>query len=90
MGLHLQFDAATGPEDFLANASYRKETYWSLYGENADFTGKESKLSDFVEGDMVYMKVVSNGSLSYDTQAGGNTTVPTFDIVSISRKGSCQ
>jgi hypothetical protein len=39
--------------------------------------------------DVVYMKVVSEGSYSYDTQAGGNSTVPQFRVVSTSRKGSC-
>ena len=28
-----QFDAATGDSNFLANASYKKETYWNLYGD---------------------------------------------------------
>jgi hypothetical protein len=35
------------------------------------------------------MKVLSMGSFSYDTQNGGNTTVPLFQIVSIARRGSC-
>jgi hypothetical protein len=84
-----QFDAATGDEGFLALASYKKLTYWFTDGENASFTGTAAKLADFVEDDIVYMKVVAEGSYSYDTQAGGNTTVPQFRVVSISRKGSC-
>ena len=84
-----QFDAATGDEGFLAQASYKKLSYWYTDGENASFTGTAAKLADFVEDDVVYMKVVSEGSYSYDTQAGGNTTVPQFRVVSISRKGSC-
>ncbi len=35
------------------------------------------------------MNVVSLGSYSYDTQAGGNTTVPLFDIRKIIARGSC-
>jgi len=88
-GCIFQFDAATGLDSFLAQASYRKESYWFSDGENTAFTGDASKLADFVEDDVVYMKVVSLGSYSYDTQAGGNTTVPQFRVVSISRKGSC-
>lgn len=88
-GCIFQFDAATGQDSFLAQASYRKESYWWSNGENAAFTGNAAKLADFVEDDVVYMKVVSLGSYSYDTQAGGNTTVPKFEIVTISRKGGC-
>ena len=84
-----QFDAATGTDHFLANASNTKQEYWNLYGENASFMGSESKLADFVEGDAVQMKVISTGSYSYDTQAGGNTTVPQFEVRKITHKGSC-
>ena len=88
-GCIFQFDAATGAEGFLAQAANKKLSYWFTDGENASFTGDAAKLADFVEDDVVYMKVVSEGSYSYDTQAGGNTTVPQFRVVSISRKGSC-
>lgn len=84
-----QFDAATGPSEFLARASFRNEAYWFVDGVNAYFTGDESKLADFVEDDVVFLNVVAEGSYSYDTQAGGNTTVPLFEVKSISRKGSC-
>ncbi|HEY3335282.1 MAG TPA: hypothetical protein VGK16_08640 [Candidatus Limnocylindrales bacterium] len=85
-----QFDAATGEDGFLANASYKKQTYWNLYGDNAAFGGDAGKLSDFVEGDIVTLSVVILGSYSYDTQAGGNTTVPSFQVVKIKRqKGDC-
>lgn len=84
-----QFDAATGADTFLAQASYKSQSYWYLYGENAIFTGDESRLADFVEGDRVAMSVLDLGSFSYDTQIGGNTTVPSFDIVKITRTGSC-
>ena len=88
-GCIFQFDAATGAEGFLAQAANRKLSYWFSDGENASFTGDAAKLADFGENDVVSMKVVSEGSYSYDTQAGGNTTVPQFRGVSISRKGSC-
>ena len=84
-----QFDAATGEESFLGNASYKKLTYWNLDGESSSFSGDADRLSNFVEGDVVVMNVISTGSYSYDTQAGGNTTVPSFDVKKITRKGSC-
>jgi hypothetical protein len=85
-----QFDAATGPDMFRGQASYRKERYWWSEGENAFFMGDEAQLEDFVADDIVAMGVVSLGSYSYDTQAGGNTTVPLFQVVTIKReRGSC-
>lgn len=85
-----QFDGATGPTQFLASASYRKETYWYSDGENVSVSGEVGRLDDVVEGDIVWMRVISLGSYSYDTQAGGNTTVPAFEVVQIKRqKGSC-
>lgn len=84
-----QFDAATGPDMFRADASYQNEEYWALDGENTFFSGEQAQLSDFVTDDVVAMNVISLGSYSYDTQVGGNTTVPMFEVVKITRKGSC-
>lgn len=89
-GCIFQFDGATGPDAFLAEASFRRERYWYLDGENASFIGDEAMLDEFVEDDIVRMDVTSLGSYSYDTQAGGNTTVPAFEVVRIRReRGSC-
>lgn len=84
-----QFDAATGPDSFLAQAAPKRLDYWYSDGENASFTGDAGRLSDFVEGDIVVMNVTVLGSYSYDTQAGGNTTVPSFLVNKITRKGDC-
>lgn len=84
-----QFDAATGPGAFLTNASYQRERYW-FNGNPAFFNGAEAALAAFVKDDIVFMSVIGAGSFSYDTQAGGNTTVPLFQVVHISRKGSCK
>jgi hypothetical protein len=84
-----QFDAATGLDTFRAQASYRNEAYWYTDGTNAIFTGTESQLANFVEGDVVEMSVVAAGSFSYDTQLGGSTTAPEFNVVKIVRRGSC-
>jgi hypothetical protein len=54
------------------------------------FVGDEGQLEEFVAGDVVAINTESLGSLSYDTQIGGSTTVPLFRIVSIKReRGSC-
>ena len=83
-----QFDAATGDDAFRGDASNRKLEYW-YEGDNAFFTGTASQLDDIVTDDIVLMNVTSLGSYSYDTQIGGNTTVPLFQIDRITRKGSC-
>lgn len=84
-----QFDAATGEDSFRAQTSYRNEDYWFSDGDNVFFYGSVNKLAPFVADDVVYMKVISLGSYSYDTQNGGNTTVPLFEVRYITRKGSC-
>lgn len=86
-----QFDAATGDDSFRGDASYRRlaaDDYW-IDGENSLFTGDAGMLSDFVRDDIVWMRATVRGSFSYDTQAGGNTTVPLFEVDAIKRKGSC-
>lgn len=85
-----QFDAATGTDTFRADATYKKVGKYDWYeGANTLFSGDEGRLEDFVEDDIVVMNVVSLGSYSYDTQIGGNTTVPLFEVKNIHRKGSC-
>lgn len=84
-----QFDAATGDEAFLAFASNTVRDYWSSEGDNSRFTGDAGPLAAFVEDDLVSMNVVSLGSYSYDTQRGGNTTVPMFQVDQIALQGSC-
>ena len=84
-----QFDAATGDDSFRAQTSYARIEWWWSDGENVFFTGSADRLSQFVANDIVYMKVISLGSYSYDTQNGGNTTVPMFQVLTISRKGDC-
>lgn len=81
-----QFDAATGIDTFLANtASSDTRSYGYFEGENAIFAGDASALEDFVEDDLFVATVEVAGSLSYDTQMGGNTTVPQFTVLKIER-----
>lgn len=78
----MQFDSATGVDTFradVAHADIRDYGYWND-GENAMFTAGLADLSDVVEDDIVKMYVTVSGSLSYDTQIGGSTTVPEFEV----------
>lgn len=84
-----QFDAATGSDSFLGQAANKRLEYWWSDGDNASFVGQTSKLADFVEDDIVVLNVIVVGSYTYDTQAGGSTTVPAFSIKKITRKGDC-
>ena len=84
-----QFDAATGADSFRAQGSYRNETYWYTNGTNVLFTGNEDALADYVANDVVFMRVTSLGSSTYQTTLGGSTTVPLFEVDTIQAKGSC-
>lgn len=83
-----QFDSATGPCTFRANIAHRKqETSWK-YEDNVVFKGGGSAsdcpdLSGFVDDDEVRITATSLGSISYDTQIGGRTTVPSFRVEKI-------
>lgn len=86
-----QFDAATGTDAFLARASNKDERsygYWDGNDTAAFFAPSESVLSNVVEGDVVRIKAVVDSAYSYDTQAGGNTTVPKFYVHKIKVIGS--
>ena len=84
-----QFDAATGTDTFLADVAHKNTTSYGFFdGENTMLTGEEAKLADFVEGDVIKATVTVIGSFSYDTQIGGNTTVPLLTINSIRRVGN--
>ena len=84
-----QFDTATGRESFRAAASYRKEPSWSRLATNAYFNGTEKQLASISPGDVVQMNVVGLGAFAYPTTANGSTTLPTFYVAKVSRKGSC-
>lgn len=83
-----QFDAATGDCIFRANVAHQKmENSWD-YSENAVFSGEGGKvgcsaLKGFVVEDEVKVTATSLGSISYETQIRGNTTVPAFRVEKI-------
>jgi hypothetical protein len=83
-----QFDSATGDSNFLADTAHRNTTSYSYFeGENSWMEGKASKLEDLVEEDVFKATVTVIGSYSYDTQAGGNTTVPHLQVDAIKQIG---
>lgn len=83
-----QFDAATGSCTFRANISYKKMENSYDYDENSVFRGADGDtncpaLSGFVTDDEVRITATSLGSISYETQIRGNTTVPAFRVEEI-------
>lgn len=87
-----QFDAATGVCTFRANIGHTNMAQTYSYDHNSIFTGGDSKtdcpvLGDFVADDEVRITATSLGSFSYDTQVGGNTTVPMFKVEAMSLAG---
>jgi deoxyhypusine synthase len=86
-----QFDAATGTDAFRADVDGIKHrpTYGFVdYPSNVVLSGDESALADLVEDDLFTARVTVTGSLTYDTQIGGQTTVPQLQIASLSVTGS--
>lgn len=85
-----QFDAATGPSGFLADAggvSQKPSFGYVDYPVNTLFAGDAKMLSSLVEGDLFTAEVTVAGSQSYDTQAGGSTTAPALRVDSVKRTG---
>ena len=82
-GAVTQFDAATGAEGFRANIDgVRHVDKWE-YSTNTVLSGDSAALADVVEGDLFMAQVLVVGPYSYDTQLGGNTTVPQLSVSSI-------
>jgi len=82
-GYVTQFDAATGTAAFRANTAVTQSSTWYDYDVNTLVmapAGQSNILTNVVEGDLVTMYVEVIGAYSYDTQIGGNTTVPQFQV----------
>ena len=72
-----QFDSATGTDTFRADTAHTDTTDSGYFdGANTILTGDEDDLSDLVQDDVFRASVTVIGSFDYDTQIGGNTTVP--------------
>ena len=86
-----QFDAATGTAGFRANTAAAPSSAWYDYDVNSIVNapaGQSNILTNVVEGDLVTMYVEVIGAYSYDTQIGGNTTAPQFQVNIITVTGS--
>ena len=86
-----QFDAATGTAGFRANTAGAPQSAWYDYDVNSIVRAPASQsniLANVVEGDLVTMYVEVLGAYSYDTQIGGNTTAPQFQVNIITVTGS--
>ena len=86
-----QFDAATGTDSFRADVDgvrHRPSYGYVDYPTNTVLAGDVLALADLVEDDLFTAKVTVSGSTSYDTQIGGETTVPSLRVASITVTGS--
>lgn len=80
-----QLDAATGSCIVRVSVAHAPQEEWYDYEHNTiGFAGDGESdcpvLDPFVADDEVKMWVMIGGSLSYDTQIGGSTTVPSYLI----------
>ncbi len=82
-----QYDAATGACSFRGYWDTREHEYTFEYaGDNAIFSSGDGAsncpvLAGVDQNDVVRVWVRSEGSYSYDTQIGGNTTAPKFKVL---------
>lgn len=79
-----QFDAATGPCTFRGAWGNQPHEYSFEYdGDNAVFSAPQPcpVLDGIDQNDVVRLWVEGAGSLTYDTQIGGSTTVPSFTVL---------
>jgi hypothetical protein len=86
-----QFDSATGPAAFLANVGPARDPITdgaTSYVDNSELVGDAALLKNVVEGDVFSATIEVLGSDTYDTQTGGQTTVPKYRVLSISVYGS--
>jgi hypothetical protein len=70
-----QYDAATGLEHMLARTDANEVDVYD-YDINTMLEGTRDTFAPVVEDDLITIYADVIGSYSYDTQAGGNTTVP--------------
>ncbi|WP_231250655.1 hypothetical protein [Nocardioides furvisabuli] len=78
-GYVTQSDSVTGPKNLLADTSATPGYEWYDFDTNSLISAPGPNLfANVVEDDLVTLYVEVVGSYSYDTQAGGNTTVPQF------------
>lgn len=90
-GVVTQFDAATGKSDFLASVGAEPQERSYDYDQNAWVTTTDPAiLANVAEKDLVTMHVEVAGAYTYDTQIGGQTTVPKFWVYIINTTGTTE
>ncbi|MFE1950736.1 hypothetical protein ACFW9D_09735 [Streptomyces sp. NPDC059524] len=82
-GVVTQSDAATGAEMILADVDGVRHTDTYEYPTNTVIEGRAPDFAKVVEGDTFKAKVEVKGSLTYETQAGGETTAPELHADSV-------
>ena len=80
-----QFDAATGTTAFRASVDGVRQKQAYDYDTNTMLGGDAADLEDIVVDDEFTAEVTVMGSLTYQTQIGGSTTVPVLQVQTISR-----
>ncbi|MGN9778052.1 hypothetical protein ACTMS0_20150 [Micromonospora sp. H33] len=78
-----QFDAATGVDSFRADVGHKRMADEYDYETNTMLSGDSDDLENLVEDDIFRANVTVLGSYSYETQIGGETTVPMLMVASI-------
>ncbi|KUI17025.1 hypothetical protein AU192_21175 [Mycobacterium lehmannii] len=78
-GVITQFDSATGATSFRADTGPAPMMDVYHYDQNTVITAYDADMvTDFVEKDRVTMYVEVQGAMTYETQIGGSTTVPSL------------
>ena len=88
-GVVFQADAVTGANSILAKVDSVPHSARYEFDQTARLVAEDSSiLANVVEDDFVTMWVEVAGSYNYDTQGGGNTTVPQFKLNIVNVTGS--
>jgi hypothetical protein len=86
-GCITKLEPASAPDGFRAQASNREKTDWSADGKLAVFTATKAALADSAKGDVVSLKVVGRGSTPVGQ--GGGSPMPVFEVIEITKVGTC-
>jgi hypothetical protein len=86
-GCITKLEPAMAPPGFRAQASNREKADWSADGKPALFTATKAALADYAKDDVVSLRVVGRGATPVGQ--GGGSPMPVFEVVEISKAGSC-
>lgn len=89
-GVVTQLDSATGKCAMLVSTAAKKQSMSFDYEQNSLAVSGDAEsncplFDSVVEDDHVKLAVTVQGSFSYDTQIGGNTMVPLFQVWNIAQ-----